>query len=70
MKKEAIYDILGVIINSIFDILYRFICDHNSKDTFPDYITEINTFLEHIREMLDNIQSRYGGKTLVLPYFD
>ena len=70
MKKEAIYDILGVIINSIFDILYRFTCDHNSNDTFPVYITEINTFLEHVRDMLDNIQSRYGGKTLVIPYFD
>jgi hypothetical protein len=70
MKKEAIYDILGVIINSIFDILYRFTSDPSSNSTFQVYITEINTFLEHIRDMLDNIQSRYGGKTLVIPYFD
>jgi len=69
MKKDAIYDILGIIVNSILDILYRFISDNNPPSNYTIYTIEIDTFLDHVQEMLNNIQYRYGGKTFVLQQF-
>lgn len=68
LKKEAVYNILHTVIETLKDILYRYVVLSQGLN-YNDCVKEIETILDHAHGVLDDIHSKYGGKIITLRNF-